>query len=154
VSAIGLACVYVLGLALITLEFFIPGMIAGAVGVLCVLFVVAASFVFYGGYAGLGLLAGTVVVGYGLSRFMFRQFGHDGVQRGDDGYRATVAEDEELLNQTGHVETPLRPVGMARLAGRLVPVLSRGELIERGARVRVIEIEGNRVVVAREDIGA
>jgi hypothetical protein len=30
-------------------------------------------------------------------------------------------------------------------------VVTRGEPIEAGARVRVIEVEGNRVVVAREN---
>ena len=41
-----------------------------------------------------------------------------------------------------------RPTAGAAFEGRRVDVMSRGEPIEPGSRVRVIEVEGNRVVVA------
>jgi membrane-bound serine protease (ClpP class) len=48
---------------------------------------------------------------------------------------------------TGEVTTGLRPSGRAQIAGRLVDVVSRGEWIEVGRRVRVLEVQGNRIVV-------
>ena len=43
----------------------------------------------------------------------------------------------------------LRPAGHATIDGRRVDVVSRGEAIEAGTRIRVIEVAGNRVVVAQ-----
>ena len=62
---------------------------------------------------------------------------------------ATDARDLELVDREGVVEAVLRPAGMARIDGRRVDVVSRGEMIEAGARVRVLEVRGNRVVVVR-----
>jgi membrane-bound serine protease (ClpP class) len=55
------------------------------------------------------------------------------------------------MGAQGEVLATLRPSGVARLDGRRVDVVSRGEMIEAGARVRVIELLGNRVVVAEAD---
>ena len=39
------------------------------------------------------------------------------------------------------------PAGKAKIAGRVIDVVSRGEFIEPGAPVEVAEVRGNRVVV-------
>ena len=54
---------------------------------------------------------------------------------------------EGLLGREGVVVTALRPSGSADFEGRRVSVVSDGEAIPDGTRVRVINIEGNRVVV-------
>ena len=46
------------------------------------------------------------------------------------------------------VESALRPTGIARIDGRRVDVVTRGEQLEPGTRVRVVEVSGNRLVVA------
>ncbi|MDP6539594.1 MAG: NfeD family protein [Planctomycetota bacterium] len=65
--------------------------------------------------------------------------------------RAVDPRDASLMGAQGEVLATLRPSGVARLDGRRVDVVSRGEMIEAGARVRVIELLGNRVVVAEAD---
>jgi membrane-bound serine protease (ClpP class) len=62
---------------------------------------------------------------------------------------ATDPRDVALAGKEGVLESDCRPTGVARLDERRVDVVSRGELIERGERVRVLEVKGNRVVVAR-----
>jgi membrane-bound serine protease (ClpP class) len=57
-----------------------------------------------------------------------------------------------LTGKEGVVESDCRPAGMARIDGRRVDVVTRGEWIESGARVRVAEVQGNRVVVARIEV--
>ena len=52
-----------------------------------------------------------------------------------------------LLGAIGTAATTLRPAGMARFGDRFVDVVSEGAFISPGTAVRVIEIEGNRVVV-------
>ncbi len=51
------------------------------------------------------------------------------------------------LGDWGVAESLLRPAGRVRFGHKTVDVVSEGSFIERGRPVRVIEIEGNRVVV-------
>lgn len=52
-----------------------------------------------------------------------------------------------LIGKTGVAVTNLRPVGDADFDGVMLDVVSRGEFIEKGSAVEVIEVEGNRIVV-------
>lgn len=54
---------------------------------------------------------------------------------------------DALRGAVGVVATELRPSGTAEFDGRRVSVVSNGETIGVGARVRVVLVEGNRVVV-------
>jgi membrane-bound ClpP family serine protease len=56
-----------------------------------------------------------------------------------------------LVGKEGVVESDCRPAGMVRLDGRRLDVVTRGEWIGVGERVRVLEAQGNRVVVARAE---
>ena len=56
-------------------------------------------------------------------------------------------EKPELLQQAGTALTPLRPSGTASINGRRVDVVTEGPFVERGATVKVIAVEGMRVVV-------
>jgi membrane-bound serine protease (ClpP class) len=51
------------------------------------------------------------------------------------------------MGQIGEATSALRPSGSAILDGRPVQVVSTGELISRGARIKVVEVTGNRIVV-------
>jgi membrane-bound serine protease (ClpP class) len=48
---------------------------------------------------------------------------------------------------SGHAKTTLRPSGKAEFDGHIVDVVSEGEFIEAGAPIRVVTVEGVRVVV-------
>jgi membrane-bound ClpP family serine protease len=52
-----------------------------------------------------------------------------------------------LLGSIGEAATTLRPAGKARFGDEFVDVVAEGSFVEAGARVQVIEIEGNRIVV-------
>ena len=54
---------------------------------------------------------------------------------------------EELVGLEGVAETALRPTGKARIHGKRLEVVSGGEFIEKGAKVRVIEAVGRRIMV-------
>ncbi len=53
----------------------------------------------------------------------------------------------ELVNKEGVALTTLRPSGTAEIEGERVDVVSEGGYVPRGARVRVVNIEGSRVIV-------
>ena len=52
-----------------------------------------------------------------------------------------------LLGAIGEAATNLRPAGKAHFADAYVDVVAEGSNVLAGARVQVIEIEGNRIVV-------
>jgi membrane-bound serine protease (ClpP class) len=52
-----------------------------------------------------------------------------------------------LPAREGTALTPLRPAGTARLGDSLVDVVTEGDFVDEGARVRVVRVEGSRVVV-------
>jgi membrane-bound serine protease (ClpP class) len=43
--------------------------------------------------------------------------------------------------------SPLRPAGKARFGDRYLDVLTDGDFVERGRQVRIVEIQGSRIVV-------
>jgi membrane-bound serine protease (ClpP class) len=54
------------------------------------------------------------------------------------------------IGQTGVALTPLRPSGRVKIGGRKFDVVSKGTLIDADAPVKVVEIEGNRIVVVED----
>lgn len=73
-------------------------------------------------------------------------------ERGYASY--TSATYEGLVGREGRARTTLRPSGVAEIDGRKHSVVTAGEFIEQGAPVRVVRVEGSRVVVRRADAGA
>ena len=67
-----------------------------------------------------------------------------------DGF--TSGEDlKYFLGREGVVTTMLRPVGRADFDGVKLDVLTEGEFVDVGAHVRVVRVEGCRIVVRRAD---
>ena len=62
--------------------------------------------------------------------------------------RHAAAQDfRSLLGAIGEVTAPLRPAGTAVFDGEPVDVVSNGPMVPLGARVRVLDVSGNRVMV-------
>ena len=146
---------YGAGIALIVAEIFIPSLgLLGMAAALCLLGSIAMAF---GedpntGMIMLGLTAILVplVMTFGIKLFPKTPIGKKMTVRGysfEDG-KGTDRRDEGLVGTTGTVESVLRPAGIARIDGRRVDVVSRGEIIEAGTEIVVVETSGNRVVVA------
>jgi membrane-bound serine protease (ClpP class) len=51
------------------------------------------------------------------------------------------------VGDVGEVTSTLRPTGKARFGDAIVDVIAEAEFLDRGAKVEIIEIHGNRVVV-------
>ena len=58
-----------------------------------------------------------------------------------------IEDMQYLLGKIGKVVSICRPAGNVDFDGVKLDVVSRGEYIEKGATVEVVEIEGNRIVV-------
>lgn len=71
-------------------------------------------------------------------------------ERRPDQRQAAAETYDDLVGQAGVATSPLRPSGSADFGGRAVHVVTTGGMIERGARIRVREVAGNRIVVEAE----
>lgn len=58
---------------------------------------------------------------------------------------------KQLLGKTGEVLSDLRPAGRAMIEGKKYDVVSGGDYIESGSKIVVSQVNGNRIVVLKED---
>ncbi len=65
----------------------------------------------------------------------------------DLSHREAMVDFEHLVGQHGLAITQLVPSGKARFGSQLVDVIADGEVISRGAKIVVVAVQGNRVVV-------
>ncbi len=65
----------------------------------------------------------------------------------DSGYVSSDPGYRDFLGGEGVALTTLRPAGTATFGDRRLDVVSSGEMIAKGKPVRVIEVEGNRIIV-------
>ena len=54
---------------------------------------------------------------------------------------------EHLVGRTGKSITNLAPAGKAMINDRLLDVITDGRMIDKGTKIKVTEVAGNRVVV-------
>lgn len=140
----------IVGGFLLLAETVLPGMIAGILGVLCLIGGVAVGYQEFGATTGNWIFLGTMVgllVGFvlWLKYFPDSRFARLYTSQGTVGDIGT--ERPELVGQSGVAHTGLRPSGVAIIGGERVDVVTEGALIEHGAAVKVIAVEGARVVV-------
>lgn len=138
------------GVLFLALEIFvIPGVgLAGALGTLLLVAGTIGAFAAFGP-AG-GILTSLVALGavsaalYALAR---TRFGKALVHRSAETGPSSVPSYTELVDRRGRALTPLRPSGIVRIGDEEFDVVTQGEYVDAGREVRVIEVEGGRVVV-------
>ena len=54
---------------------------------------------------------------------------------------------EVFLGKEGTTITVLRPTGMAEFDGVRLNVVSEGEFVQNGVKVRIVDVEGSRILV-------
>jgi membrane-bound serine protease (ClpP class) len=137
------AVLYMGGLALITAEAFLPGLIMGLTGIGMI-----GTSVFFGfrhhwaigvGQIVLAVIVGPAALVTGMKRMTLKSTLEGG---------SSFASDYAALNgKQGESITELRPAGVVAIEGRRVDVVTGGELVPRGTQVKVVKVEGNRIVV-------
>jgi len=151
---------FIAGILLVFAEFFLPGLVLGAIGgVLIVISAVLGVYHYpdYTLFIILGELIGTcvgIVLGFWvLSRtragnlIMLRD-----AQHADAGY-VSAESDLALMGCEGTVLTALRPAGTIMVGDKRVDAVSDGTFIEEQKRVRVVQVHGSRVVVEEIENG-
>lgn len=134
---------YVAGLGLIVAETFMPGVVMGLLG----LGAIAVSVV-YGFKHHWGMGAGQVVVALVIGPLAFYVASKRlGLKDSLEGSVSFAQDYAAYMGKEGEAQTELRPAGMVLVEGKKIDVVTAGELVERGKRVRVVKVEGNRIVV-------
>ncbi|MBI4508458.1 MAG: hypothetical protein HY698_02400 [Deltaproteobacteria bacterium] len=141
---------FVVGVALLAIEILaIPGF--GLVGLLGCVGIIGASVIAWGklgaGYGVVSIAAGIGASGLMLWLFPKTAAGQAMVLKETHRSRAGSPELSGLLGKTGKTLTPLRPSGTCEVDDRTVDVVTDGLYVEAGAVVRVVRVEGVRVVV-------
>lgn len=140
------------GLFLVGAEIFVPGAVLGVIGGLALLAAIALAFSIFTPYTAFMIAIGVIVL-LGICLVLWiRLFPRTAIGRSltlskEVRTSGTPEDLYDLLNHEGIAESALRPGGIAKLAGRRVDVVAEGAWIQAGTPVRVIEVEGNRVVV-------
>jgi membrane-bound serine protease (ClpP class) len=153
--AIGLAAA---GILAIILEVFIPA--AGIIGIAGLGSIIAGIVV---AYQRLGNLIGSIYLAVVLVLvpvfivWYFRFLPRSPVgrwliardhQEPEKGYSSFTAEKYvDLVGKEGTSLTILRPAGMVRIDGQKFSAVTGGEFIEKDKPVKVVKVEGSRVVV-------
>lgn len=156
VSNIGVmqAILFIVGLGLIFAEIFIPGFsIAGIIGivfliigiiitaktlsevlvmVLILLVILGIAFFFVYRSATKGKLSKSLVLSESMNK--------------ESGYSSTD-EFNSMIGKEGITLSILRPSGIAVFDGTKLDVVSEGEYIPNGSKVKIIQVSGPRIVV-------
>lgn len=145
---------FAVGIVLIVSEFIVPGGVLGVLGGILLIISCVLGWIWYPSY-GIFIVLGEVVglcIGVVLGLYLMANTRLAGglymneSQQKELGY-SSPHEDPALVGQEGTVYSPLRPAGTVMVDGRRVNAVSDGTYIDKGTPIRVIEVEGHRVVV-------
>jgi membrane-bound serine protease (ClpP class) len=170
------AALFVVGLVLVALEFFVfPGTtLLGFTGAFCMLVAIVMAMVdVYPSAPGLPTpmrfdvpvdrivttltlaLVGSFAAALALSRVLpktpvFQQLVSHSAS-GETSWQAEGQQQAKRLGESGVAISVLRPGGKAQFGDRIIDVISQGEMIPKGNRVRIIGHSGTEAIVEAEE---
>lgn len=145
---------FVVGLILLLLEFFVPGGIVGLIGgaIMVIALLFSGESVTYMAYSLLiamfiSILGMVVLVKFfGKNLHVFSKIVLKDATTSEEGYVSNVNR-IDLLGKRGKTVTPLRPSGTVYIDKERLDVVSEGNYIDANVLVEVVQVEGSRIVV-------
>ncbi len=145
---------FVLGIAFIVAELFVPG---GILGVLGFASIVASLYIASGNVMNMtislliafviAIVASILLVKvFGKRMKLFNKFILRDSTNTKSGYVSNKSRND-LIGKEGTALTILRPSGTALIIDERVDVVSEGTYIEKGQKIKVVKVEGSRIVV-------
>ncbi len=146
------------GVILVGAEIYVPGGVLGLIGSICLVGAVVVGFRAFPGSGGYySAVAIVLLCGLGLLLWIF-YFPRTAAGRrltlsldGRGGRAAGASTYDTLVGKEGEALSPLRPSGIALIGDKRYDVIAEGVWIEAGARMRVTEVHGSRIVVQPAD---
>lgn len=65
----------------------------------------------------------------------------------ESGYTSPNMDNEIYMDREGYTLTPLRPAGSIKVGDERIDVVSEGDFVDAGVKVRVVGIDGTRIIV-------
>lgn len=155
-AGIEAVALFVIGIILLILEFFLVGGIAGVLGMGAV---IASFFMASDNYVHMAIsILIAVVISLGGAVVMMKFFKKKLV-----AFQKMILTDSinteagyvsnqnriELIGKEGMTTTPLRPSGTVLIEEEYVDVVTEGSYLSKGVRVKVVKVEGSRIVVRK-----
>ncbi len=150
-----LAVLYLfVGLSLVIFEMFIPGFgFPGMLGLILLIFTVARTaqnitqaLILIGAIIVILAIALMIVLRSASKGRLAKSLVLNNSFKKEDGYTST--EDlYSFLGKQGTALTVLRPAGTADVEGTKLDVVTEAEFLPQGTKLRVVKVEGRRVVV-------
>lgn len=148
--------IFAIGFILVIAELFIPGGIIGAIGaglIIVSLLFAGASFT----HMALSIIiaiaiaiVGMVVLMkfFGKKMHVFNKLVLKDATTSEEGYVSNENR-TELVGKQGMTLTPLRPAGVVEIEGERLDVVSEGTFVDSQTFVKVVKVEGSRIVVRK-----
>lgn len=145
---------FIIGLALIIAEFFVPGGIVGILGgVFIVLSLILAGANMMQMVTAIFIALVIAMIGmvilmkfFGKKLHVLNKLVLMDATTTEEGYVSNVNR-TELLGQVGKTLTPLRPSGTMVFGNERIDVVSEGGYIDAHKHVEIVKVEGSRIVV-------
>lgn len=148
--------VFVTGLILLVIEAIIPGF--GLPGISGIILVVLGAILAMGSVTqalmsvSVAIIITTLItlllIKRGSKSPIFDKIILDIQHKEEEGYVSAKPKDE-YLGKEGIAVTELRPSGIIEIDGRRLDALSSGNFIQKNTRVKVIKVEGSKIIVRR-----
>lgn len=152
---------FAIGLLLLLAEvFLIPGFglagIGGAAAILASIFLTFGNMV-QATYSILIALGLSIAGFFLLIRFIpstraWRKFVLSTEQKKELGYTVGTKDLKRLTGKEGIAITPLRPSGIVEVNGKKINALTLGEYVDSNTKIKIISVEGNKIVVEAVDV--
>lgn len=145
----------IFGVLLIVAEvYLIPGLnVVGIIGAIMLLAAIAVAFLEAGVLGGVLAMSSASLLSGGAFWWLWKsgawnQFILSSSIRTDDTQIARESEQRaRYLGKKGTAVTPLRPTGIAEIDGERIEVVTEGDFISAGSRVKVVAMDRRRYFV-------
>lgn len=145
---------FVIGLLLLVAELFLPGGLIGILGFAAILgsFFLASENVIHMGISILIALIISIVASIfmikvlGRKMSIFKKIILSDSTNSEQGYVSNVNR-VDLIDRQGVTLTQLRPAGKIMIEDEIIDAVSEGAFIQKDQKVKVIKVEGSRIVV-------
>lgn len=144
----------IIGALLIFLELFIPGGVAGTIGVIIVFYAIfQLTNSIMGLLIGLLIFASLMVLAiYILLKLVSKDKLHNklilnSVLNSDAGFNSNKVQSDELIGQRGITISVLKPSGKIKIAGEIYYVSSDDKFIDKDKQVEIVKVENNKILV-------
>ncbi|MBQ8200450.1 MAG: hypothetical protein IJZ74_01640 [Clostridia bacterium] len=148
---------FLVGIGLLILEAFMPGFgLPGFSGIVLECITLVLTWKEHGAVATLGMLLvvlAVLAIAISMSlrsatngKLSRSKLIHNETESNEAGYRATQ-DLEVFVGREGQTTTVLRPTGIADFEGVRLNVSSEGDYIQAGTKVRIIKVEGSKILV-------